>query len=189
MTSRRLRLGCQGSKDTVQVEPGEPPFEGRGDRAVLLAEGNERGLELGERAPLGGLENLALDEAEVDLDLVQPGRVDRRVDDPDLRPPFAQPGLGPGTAMRAADLDDPEDSPGAGVRLLAHDLVDEPSERRDPVLGLTAAEHLRSMDVPGRQIGKRAAPLVLVLDADRSSASRRAPGMDPGPCLDARLLA
>lgn len=80
----------------MEIEPGEAPFEGRGDRAVLLAEGNERGLELGERAPLVGLENLALHDAEVDLDLVQPGRVDRRVDDPDLRSPFAQPGLGPG---------------------------------------------------------------------------------------------
>lgn len=86
----------------MQVEPGEPPFEGRGERTVLLAEGNERGLELGERVPLVGLENLALHDPEVDLDLVQPGRVDRRVDDPDRWPALVQPGLAPRALVGAA---------------------------------------------------------------------------------------
>ena len=77
--------------------------------------------------------------------------------------------------MRAAVVDDPDHLPGAGVRLGAHHLVDEPPERLDPGPGLTVPEHLRPMDVPGGEIGERTAPLVLVLDAPpaRSTVPKR----------------
>lgn len=81
MSSGRLGPWGQGSQHAAEVEPGEPPFERLGDHAVSLAEGEEGGLERSERAPLVGLEDLALDDAEVELDLVQPGGVDRGVDD------------------------------------------------------------------------------------------------------------
>jgi len=67
----------------MEIEPGEAPLEWRGDGGVVLAEGEEPGLELGERGEVVRVEDLALDDGEVDLDLVQSTRMDRRVDDPD----------------------------------------------------------------------------------------------------------
>ena len=61
----------------MEVEPREQPLERGRDRAVVVDEGMEGGLELRERTPLAGLANLALDNAEVELDLVEPGGVDR----------------------------------------------------------------------------------------------------------------
>lgn len=41
-------------------------------------------------AKVVGLDHLALDDAEIELDLVEPGGVDRGVDDPDRRPALAE---------------------------------------------------------------------------------------------------
>ena len=145
-------------------------------------------LDRGGRRPLVRVEHLALDDAEVELDLVEPGGVDRGVDDPDRRPPLAQTGLGPGAAMTAAVVDDPEHAPGAGVRLRGHDLLDESVERLDPGRPFTASEDLRPPDVPGREVGERPGPLVFVLDPARPTGSGWRSGVDPGAGLDARLL-
>jgi Winged helix-turn helix len=74
----------------VKVESGEPPLERRGDGDVARAEGEQRGHEFVERGEVVGLEQLALDDAEVELDLIEPARVHRGVDDADLRPALAQ---------------------------------------------------------------------------------------------------
>jgi hypothetical protein len=68
----------------VEIEPGEPPFERGGDCAVAVTEGEERRRERLERGEVDRVEDLALNDGEVQLDLVEPGGVDRRVDDPDL---------------------------------------------------------------------------------------------------------
>ena len=51
----------------MEVEPGEAPLERGGDRAVARAKGEKGGRELGERGEVVGLEDLALDDAEVEL--------------------------------------------------------------------------------------------------------------------------
>jgi hypothetical protein len=48
---------------------------------------------------------------------------------------------------------------------VAHHLVDEPAERHDPRLGLTAPEDPGPVHIPGGQVLKRPAALVLELDA------------------------
>lgn len=96
MTSRRLgQRRRQASQDAMQIEPGEAPLEWRGDGAVVLPEGEEPGLELGERGEVVGVEHLALDDREVDLRLVQPTRMHGRMDDADRWPALAQAGLAP----------------------------------------------------------------------------------------------
>jgi hypothetical protein len=90
MTSRSRCLSGKGGQHAPEVGAGEAPLERRGDRAVALAEGEQGGLERGERGPLVRIEDLALEDAEVELDLVEPGRVERGVDDPDRRPPLAE---------------------------------------------------------------------------------------------------
>jgi hypothetical protein len=70
----------------------------------------------------------------------------------------------------AAVVDHPEHPLGGGVGLTGHDLVHQPIERLDPGGGLAAAEQVGMVDVPGGQIGQRAAALVLVLDAQLRKA-------------------
>src|ERR1035441_3697713 len=161
----------------MEIEPGEAPLEGRGDGAVVLPEGEEPGLE-----------RLALDDREVDLRLVEPARVHGRVDDPDLRPTLAQARLGALAPMGGAVVDDPEHPPGARVGLLGHHLLDEPPEGRDPGLRFASPKDPRPVDVPGGEVGERAAPLVLVLDPTGKPRRGRASRVDPRPGLDARLL-
>ena len=188
MISCCLRLRCQGREDTVQVEPGEAPFERRGDCAVAVTEGEERRRERLERGEVVGVEDLALNDAEVQLDLVEPGGVDRRVDDPDLRPALAEPRFRARTPVRAAVVDDPEDPAGTGIGFLAHHLVDEAPEGHDARARLTAPEDLGPVDVPGGEVGERAAPLVLVLDPTSTTRPGQCPRVDPGAGLDAGLL-
>ena len=78
----RVALGQQ----RVEVVAGERPLEGRGDLLVAAAEGEELCFEGGEVFEVVGGDDLALDDGEVDLGLVEPGGVDRGVDDDQVRP-------------------------------------------------------------------------------------------------------
>lgn len=112
----------------------------------------------------------------------------RFMDDADLRPALAQALLGPWATMRAAAFDDPEDPPRRGVRLLAHDLVDESPERGDPRGRLAASEDLGPMDVRGGEIGERPPRTYSMLDPAGPSGCRRQRGMDPRAGMDRGLL-
>jgi hypothetical protein len=80
------------------------------------------------------------------------------LDDCDRRPALTQAGLAPGALVGAAIVDDPEDPVGARVGLLAHHLLDETLEGRDPGGRLATIEHHRPVDIPGREVGERALP-------------------------------
>ena len=70
----------------VEVGAGELPLEGGGDLFVAAAEGEEvllEGVEVGE--VVGG-DDLALDDGEVDLGLVEPAGVDGGVDEDQVGP-------------------------------------------------------------------------------------------------------
>ena len=66
--------------DAVEVGGGELPLEWGGDLLVAAAEREEVALERVEVGEVVGRENLALDDREVDLGLVEPAGVDRGVD-------------------------------------------------------------------------------------------------------------
>ena len=57
----------------------------------MLLEPHQLVLERGEARKIVGREELALDDGEVDLDLVEPAGVDRGVDEDDVRPFGTQP--------------------------------------------------------------------------------------------------
>jgi hypothetical protein len=66
---------------------------------------------------------------EVDLDLVQPRRVDGQVDQAQVAPHALQPLDGCLAAVGGAVVDDPEHPLGGGIGLAGHDLGDQPAER------------------------------------------------------------
>ena len=70
---------------------GEGPLERPGDLAVVVAEGEQPLGERVERVEVVRGKRFALDDREVQLDLVEPGGVDRQVDQPGVRPGLLHP--------------------------------------------------------------------------------------------------
>jgi hypothetical protein len=75
-----------------------------------------------------------------------------------------------------------------GVGLGGHDLGDQPIERLDPGGGFAAAEQAGVVDIPGGQVGQRAAALVLVLDAHAAGLGGWQSGVAAAAGLDGGLL-
>src|SRR5579859_3466853 len=171
-----------------EVGPGELPLERLGEGLVADLEGEDPGGELVERGGGGRRENLALEDAEVDLDLVEPTGVDWEMDGHEPRVRLGETSDGGLAPMRAAVVEDPEDAPGGAVRLAGHDLADEPAERLDAGPLLTAPEEPGAMDVPGGKVLEGPAALVLELDAHGPTRRRRQRRVTADAGLDARLL-
>ena len=123
-----------------------------------------------------GVSDLALDDGEVDLGLVEPAGVDRGVNEDQVLARRLGGGRSSVAAVRGAVVDDHEHALGLAVGLDAHELLDERIERDDPVLGGAAVEQPGAAGVPGGEVAQRARALVLVLDALAAldGAARRA---------------
>lgn len=139
------RAGASNSQSVN--EPGEVgsyelPFERLGEDLMVGLEGEDPGGELVERDGIGPGEDLASEDAGVDLDLVEPARVDGQVDEAQGGMLALEPLDGGLTTVRGAVVDDPEHAPRRAARLAGHDLVDQPPERHDPGLGFAAPEEL-----------------------------------------------
>jgi hypothetical protein len=130
----------------------------------VVLEGVEGERDLADRLEVVRFEHLSLHDREVDLDLVEPARVQGQVDEDEVRPAALEPLDRAATAVRGAVVDDSEDLGRRGVGLLGHHLPDEPVERRDPAARLGATEDIGSLDVKRGQVGERAAALVAMLD-------------------------
>jgi len=110
-----------------------------------------------------GCERFALHDREVELDLVEPGGVDRQVDQAQVLVGALETvdrGL---TGVRGPVVDDPEHPVGRGIGLLPHHFLHQAAEGLDPGLLLDPAEEIGVVDVPGGEIGQGAAAAVLEL--------------------------
>jgi hypothetical protein len=92
-------------------------------------------------------EELALNDREVDFDLVEPTGMDRRVDQDDVWPFGSQSSGSSLAAVGGAVVCDKEHATGGTIRFLAHDLSDQVLESDDAILALTAAEQFGAMHV------------------------------------------
>jgi hypothetical protein len=81
----------EAREEPVEIMAGELPGEGSGGLLVTFLEGKQafcQDLKVGK--VIGG-EYLALHHREIDLDLVEPGGVHRKVDEPQVGPGTLQP--------------------------------------------------------------------------------------------------
>ncbi len=130
---------------------GEAPVEGDGGVVVQRLEGQQPALDGGQvREGVRG-EDLALDDGEVDLDLVEPRRMDGQVHQDEGRVLRPEPLAGGLAAMAAAVIHDPEDPWRGAIRLLRYDLVDQPPEWADAGGRLAAPDDPTAPDIPGGQ--------------------------------------
>ena len=134
-----LETGQKG----IEVSAGELPFERRSDLLVVLLEAQQAIFDVGKRGKVIRAEHLALDDGEVDFDLVEPTGMHRAMHRDDV----AEGGLqttDAGTAtVRGAVVHGPEDATSGLVWRLAHYVGDQFLEgllsQRHMVLSLMVA--------------------------------------------------
>lgn len=143
--------------------PGEFPFEGFGDALVVVLEGEDVGAKRRNRIEVVWRERLALENGEVDFDLVEPARMHREVHQHQIIPRTLQPSDSLLTAVDGTVVDYPEDPPGRPVRLATHDLSDKLIKGFDGGAIDDVSEEHGSVDVPCSVIGAGAVSSVLVL--------------------------
>ncbi len=96
-------------EEAVEVVAGELSFERLGDPLVVSCEAEEPLFEGGEVGVVVGLQHLALDDREVDLDLVEPAGVDGQVDEDEVLVVALEAVDRALAAVGGAVVDDPED--------------------------------------------------------------------------------
>ena len=156
----------------MKIASRKGPLERFGGPLVAGLEGHHVPLQIGLALEVARGEQLALNDREVDLDLVEPTGVNRRMDQNDVGPSGAKAIGGAPATMAGAIVCNQEHAAGRPIRLMAHDLANQAMECRDAVLALAAAEQPRLMHVPRGKIGQCAGARVLVLNIDWPSWRR-----------------
>jgi len=133
-------------------------------------------------------DNLARQNAEPDLDLVEPAGMNRGMDQESIRPTGADTLYRLLTTMSGAVIHNPKDALGGFVGFLTHDLSEEALGWGNAAFLLTAAEELSVVDVPSRQIAPSAMAKIFVFDAHRAARSRWQGGLLTPSGLNAGFL-
>ena len=115
-----------------------------------------------------GGQNLALDDGEVDFDLIEPTGMDRSMDEGEARIAMAQTRDGSVATVCRAVIHDPENAPGVVIRGSCHHLFDQAVKGGDAILRFTTAKDAGAVDIQGGEIGPGAAAGVLVFDVHGS---------------------
>ena len=92
--------------ERMKVTTREGPLEWLGGLLVAILEGHQTPFKLSQIGKVAWCEKLALDDGEVDLDLVQPACVNRRVDQNDVAPFYTKAGSGTRATMGRAVVGD-----------------------------------------------------------------------------------
>jgi hypothetical protein len=165
-------------EEIVEVAAGVAPIDRSGSLLPGSLEGSDTRGELVEVVEVPRGQCFALQDREVDLDLIEPGGMYGQVHQDEVRPRGLEP-LNTGFAgVAGAVVHDPEHALGRGVGLGGYDLLNEPAERLDPGLLLTATEQsaLGVMYVERGEVGKGAMALILELVEATASRAGRATG-------------
>src|ERR671920_500886 len=158
---------AEAREEPLEIVAGELPGKRLGGLLATLLESDQafdQNLKISEI--IGG-QDLPLHHREVDLDLVEPGGVSRKVDEAQVGPFPLQTLHASLSTVAGAVVHYPEHPLGGGVRLLFHDLTDKAAEGLDAVLRLATTEELRPVYIPGGQVSQSSLAFVLVLYTHR----------------------
>ena len=179
---------CDAGDELLEVVPGEGPVEGGGDLVVVVLERVEAVDDRLEAREVIWSQDFALHDGEHDLDLVQPGGVEGEVHEHEVGPLGLETVNRSLPAVGGAVVDDPEHTLGVPVGIAGHDLLDQPPERRDPGLLLTASGQVAAVHVPGGEVAQRAATVIVMLDTLGTAWSGSGGLVGALPGLDLCLL-
>lgn len=87
-------------------------------------------------------------------------------------------------AMRGPVIENPEDSVGAAIRFLRHDLVDETLKRFNACFGFTSAKEFSLVNIPGSKIRQGSVSFVFMFSTPPFVRFWSYIWMDPFPSLD-----
>lgn len=150
----------------MQIIACELPLKWGGDLLVVLLEAENAISDLLLGAEIVRCERLALQDREVDFDLIEPARMDGQVNEDELGPLLCEPVNGALAAMNGAVVDHPEHPFGAAVRVGVHDFGNESIECSNGRLGNDVTEEPSTMDVPSGVVGTGSMAGILMLDPD-----------------------
>ena len=182
--TRPSALASSFARKGSQIRPSEGPLKRPRRLLIPPLKAEEAVFELTERCEVVWRDDLSLNDREVDLDLVEPAGMNRRVHERRGGPLGAEAGGGLIAAVRRTTVHHPEDSPRRAVGLGAHHLSDETVYSRDGRFRFAAAKQLCAMHVPRRQVRQRAHPEVLVFDAQGATRTWSERGMLAAARLD-----
>ena len=172
----------------VEVVARELPLERSCGGFVVCLEGREPLLQLSEGAQVVRSQHFTLHDREVDLDLVEPACMHGRVNRDDGRPAPLEAFDTRVSTMRRTVVHDPEYSSRGAIRFLAHDLMNETTERLDPCLAFTATEDLGPVDIPRGQVRPGSAADIFMLDSHAATVCGCQCRVSPAARLNAGLL-
>src|SRR5574337_853816 len=186
--AQRVLVLSESFQQGSEIAASELPFKGARSGLVVVLEAKQRVLECVEGDEVAGREQLALDDGEVDLDLVEPTGMNGSVHEDDVAPSLANSHCGTVAAVRSAVISDPEDASRRTIRFLGHDLVEQSTKGFDSRGGFAPPEDLGTMNVPGGQIGPGAQALVLMFEAHGATGRGGQRGVLTRARLDAGFL-
>ena len=181
-------LGFQFCKEPVQSSPVEFPFKRPWFSIAQFFVQPQSLLDLLQAGEVVWGQHLSLDNREVDLYLIEPAGMHRRMNQDRLAVGLPQSAYCCLATVRGAVVHDPEDATGRSVRLAPHHLIDQSAKRVDSSPFLASTQDSTAANVPSGKILQRASSLVLVFDSHGASRSCRQSWVTPDAGLDARLL-
>src|SRR5713101_263017 len=181
-------MAVDACEEGNEVGTGELPLERRSNLLVVFLEPKESVFELRQRGEVVRGEHLALDDGEIDFDLVEPAGMNGTVNGNDVAVGSLQTTHAGATAMGRAVVHDPEDPASGFVGWLAHHVGHQFLEGDDAGGRFAAAEELHAVNVHRGQVRPGPAALILVLDARGPMRTGRPGGMHAAARLNAGLL-
>jgi len=130
----------------------------------MALEAEEPGLKFSNRFEICWGKDLSLNNRKVDFNLVEPTCVDWRVNGDDGRPALCESVIGENATMRRAVIHNPKYPLRRSVRLLAHNLINQPLERLDSGFSFASAKNSCTVDIPSGKIGQSAFPLIFMFN-------------------------
>lgn len=174
--------------EALKILPRELPLGGTGNLFIVVLEAQDSLLEFLKGSEVVGSEDLALEDREVDLDLVEPTGMYGCVYQHEVGPSALETldaGLAP---MRGAVVHDPEHARSRLIRLAGHDLEDQAVEGLYAGFGFATPEAPGLFDVPGGDVGQSSHAGVLMFDPGGHTRSGWPSRMATAPRLDAGLF-
>src|SRR3990172_880630 len=181
-------MALETDQKGIEVGARELPLERCSDLLVVFLETQESIFDLCERGEVIRGEHLALDDGEIDLDLVEPAGMHWSVDRDHVAESGVQTTDASTATVRRAVVHDPEDAASGLVGWLPHHVAHQFLEGFDAGGLFAAAEELHAVNVHGGQVRPRPATFVLVLNTHGAMWSGRQGRMNATACLNAGLL-
>ena len=185
---RDLTLGLQSLQELLKSGAVEFPVEWTRLLITQFLIQSETLLDLLKTGEIVGGQNLPLDDREVDLHLIQPTRMHRRVNQYGLTISVPEALYRRLATVRRAIIHNPEDPARRAVRFHSHDLLHQSAERLDLRLRLATAQDSATANIPGGQVLKGSASLVFMLNAHRPPRAGRQGRVATDSGLNARFL-